>query len=161
MNFDVVIIGAGPSGLSAGIRLAQMAQQQERELTICILEKGAEVGAHILSGAVIETRTLTELIPDWKEKDAPVKIEVKSDTFKYLTERGSFSLPTPPQMHNEGNYIISLGNLCRWLAEQASTSMDALPISEMVGAVVSTTFTVRVTCTALLPFASVTSYVIV
>ena len=119
MNFDVVIIGAGPSGLSVGIRLAQMAQQQERELTICILEKGAEVGAHILSGAVIETRTLTELIPDWKEKDAPVKVEVKSDTLKYLTERGSFSLPTPPQMHNEGNYIISLGNLCRWLAEQA------------------------------------------
>ena len=119
MNFDVVIVGAGPSGLSMGIRLAQLAKEQERELTICILEKGAEVGAHILSGAVIEPRTLSELIPDWKDKGAPLNVEVKSDKFKYLTESGSFSLPTPPQMHNEGNYIISLGNLCRWLAEQA------------------------------------------
>ena len=119
MNFDVVIVGAGPSGLTMGIRLAQLAQEQERELTICILEKGAEVGAHILSGAVIEPRTLTELIPDWKEKGAPLNVPVKSDSFKYLTEKGSFSMPTPPQMHNDGNYIISLGNLCRWLAEQA------------------------------------------
>jgi electron-transferring-flavoprotein dehydrogenase len=119
MNFDVVIVGAGPSGLSMGIRLAQLAKEQERELTICILEKGAEVGAHILSGAVIEPRTLSELIPDWKDKGAPLNVAVKSDKFKYLTESGSFSLPTPPQMHNEGNYIISLGNLCRWLAEQA------------------------------------------
>ena len=119
MNFDVVIVGAGPSGLSMGIRLAQLAKEQERELTICILEKGSEVGAHILSGAVIEPRTLSELIPDWKDKGAPLNVEVKSDKFKYLTESGSFSLPTPPQMHNEGNYIISLGNLCRWLAEQA------------------------------------------
>ena len=119
MNFDVVIVGAGPSGLTMGIRLAQLAQEQERELNICILEKGAEVGAHILSGAVIEPRTLSELIPDWKEKGAPLNVPVKTDTFKYLTEKGSFSLPTPPQMHNEGNYIISLGNLCRWLAEQA------------------------------------------
>ena len=119
MNFDVVIVGAGPSGLTMGIRLAQLAQEQERELNICILEKGAEVGAHILSGAVIEPRTLSELIPDWKEKGAPLNVPVKTDVFKYLTEKGSFSLPTPPQMHNEGNYIISLGNLCRWLAEQA------------------------------------------
>ncbi|MDJ0780149.1 MAG: electron transfer flavoprotein-ubiquinone oxidoreductase [Gammaproteobacteria bacterium] len=119
MNFDVVIVGAGPSGLSMGIRLAQLAQEQERELTICILEKGAEVGAHILSGAVLEPRSLNELIPDWKEKGAPVTVAVKSDQFKYLTEKGSFAMPTPPQMHNDGNYIISLGNLCRWLAEQA------------------------------------------
>ena len=119
MNFDVVIVGAGPSGLTMGIRLAQLAREQQRELTICILEKGAEVGAHILSGAVIEPRTLAELIPDWKEKGAPLNVPVKSDSFMYLTEKGSFALPTPPQMHNEGNYIISLGNLCRWLSEQA------------------------------------------
>ena len=119
MNFDVVIVGAGPSGLAMGIRLAQLAQEQERELTICILEKGAEVGAHILSGAVLEPRSLDELIPDWKEKGAPVTVAVKSDQFKYLTEKGSIPMPTPPQMHNDGNYIISLGNLCRWLAEQA------------------------------------------
>ena len=119
MNFDVVIVGAGPSGLTMGIRLAQLAQEQERELTICILEKGAEVGAHILSGAVLEPRSLNELIPDWKEKGAPVTVAVKSDQFKYLTEKGAISMPTPPQMHNDGNYIISLGNLCRWLAEQA------------------------------------------
>ena len=119
MDFDVVIVGAGPSGLTMGIHLAQLAQQQERELNICILEKGAEVGAHILSGAVIEPRTLSELIPDWKEKGAPLNVPVKSDQFKYLTASGSYSMPTPPQMHNEGNYIISLGNLCRWLGEQA------------------------------------------
>jgi electron-transferring-flavoprotein dehydrogenase len=119
MNFDVVIVGAGPSGLTMGIRLAQLAQAQERELTICILEKGAEVGAHILSGAVIEPRSLNELIPDWKEKGAPLNVPVKSDQFKFLTEKGAISMPTPPQMHNEGNYIISLANFCRWLAEQA------------------------------------------
>ena len=119
MDFDVVIVGAGPSGLTMGIHLAQLAQQQERELNICILEKGAEVGAHILSGAVIEPRSLSELIPDWKEKGAPLNVPVKSDRFKYLTASGSISMPTPPQMHNEGNYIVSLGNLCRWLAEQA------------------------------------------
>jgi electron-transferring-flavoprotein dehydrogenase len=119
MNFDVVIVGAGPSGLTMGIRLAQLAQQQQRELTICILEKGAEVGAHILSGAVVDPCALSELIPDWKEKGAPLKVLVKSDQFKYLTASSSISMPTPPQMHNEGNYIVSLGNLCRWLAEQA------------------------------------------
>ncbi len=119
MNFDVVIVGAGPSGLSMAIRLAQLAQEQERELTICILEKGSEVGAHILSGAVLEPRTLNELIPDWKDKGAPLNVPVKSDKFQYLTKTGAISMPTPPQMHNEGNYIISLGNFCRWLAEQA------------------------------------------
>ena len=119
MNFDVVIVGAGPSGLTAGIRLAQLAQQQERELTICILEKGSEVGAHILSGAVLEPRSLDELIPDWKDRGAPLTVAVKSDRFQYLTKTRAISLPTPPQMHNEGNYIISLGNFCRWLAEQA------------------------------------------
>lgn len=110
MNFDVVIVGAGPSGLTMAIRLAQLAQEKERELTVCILEKGSEVGAHILSGAVLEPRTLNELIPDWKEKGAPLNVPVKSDKFLYLTETGSISMPTPPQMHNKGNYIISLGN---------------------------------------------------
>ncbi len=119
MHFDVVIVGAGPSGLTAGIRLAQLAQQQERELTICILEKGSEVGAHILSGAVLEPRSLNELIPDWKDKGAPLSVAVKSDRFQYLTKTRAISMPTPPQMHNKGNYIISLGNFCRWLAEQA------------------------------------------
>ena len=119
MFFDVVIVGAGPSGLSASIRLAQLAQQQERELTICILEKGSEVGAHILSGAVLEPRGLNELIPDWKDKAAPLNVPVKSDKFQYLTKTAAISLPAPPQMHNNGNYIISLGNFCRWLAEQA------------------------------------------
>ena len=119
MNFDVVIVGAGPSGLTMAIRLAQLAQEKDRELSVCILEKGSEVGAHILSGAVIETRALDELIPDWKEKGAPLNVLVKSDKFQYLTRSGSISMPTPPQMHNEGNYIISLGNFCRWLAEQA------------------------------------------
>ena len=113
MQFDVVIVGAGPSGLTMGIRLAQLAAENDRELNICILEKGAEVGAHILSGAVLEPRSLNELIPDWKEKGAPVNVAVKSDKFKYLTESGSVSLLTPPQMNNHGNYIISLGNLCR------------------------------------------------
>ena len=119
MQFDVVIVGAGPSGLTMGIRLAQLALEQERELNICIVERGAEVGAHILSGAVLEPRTLSELIPDWKERGAPVTVAVKSDRFKYLTEKGAIAMPTPPQMNNHGNYIISLGNLCRWLGEQA------------------------------------------
>jgi electron-transferring-flavoprotein dehydrogenase len=119
MSFDVVIVGAGPSGLAASIRLAQLAKEQERELTICVLEKGSEVGAHILSGAVLEPRSLNELIPDWKAKGAPLNTPVTSDEFSYLTASSSFKMPTPPQMDNEGNYIISLGNFCRWLAEQA------------------------------------------
>ena len=119
MEFDVLIVGAGPSGLSAAIRLAQLAQKQEETLSICIVEKGAEVGAHILSGAILEPRSLDELLPDWKQLGAPVETEVSSDRFQFLTSSGAFKLPTPPSMHNDGNYIISLGNLCRWLAEQA------------------------------------------
>ena len=119
MNFDVLIIGAGPSGLSASIKLAQLAKKNNKELNIGVVEKGSEVGAHILSGAVLETKALDELIPDWKSKDSPLKTETKKDNFLLLTKNKSFRLPTPPQMKNDGNYIISLGNFCRWLAKQA------------------------------------------
>lgn len=119
MEFDVVIVGAGPSGLASAIRLAQLSQENNSNLNICVVEKGSEVGAHILSGNVFEPRALNELIPDWKEKGAPLNTPVTDDNFVFLTKKKHFKLPTPPQMHNEGNYIISLGNLCRWLAEQA------------------------------------------
>jgi electron-transferring-flavoprotein dehydrogenase len=119
MDVDVVIVGAGPSGLSAAIRLAQLAAENDTELTICLLEKGSEVGAHILSGAVLEPKALNELIPDWKEKGAPLNTEAADDNFLFLTKTGSVRMPTPPQMHNKGNYIVSLGNVCRWLKEQA------------------------------------------
>ena len=117
MEFDCVVVGAGPSGLSAAIRLKQL----KPDLSVCVLEKGSEVGAHILSGAVFEPRSLNELIPDWKAKGAPLHTEAEDDNFLYLTEQRSFRLPTPPTMHNAGNYIISLGNLCRWLATQAES----------------------------------------
>jgi electron-transferring-flavoprotein dehydrogenase len=115
MEFDVVIVGAGPSGLAAAIRLKQLAP----EAAICVVEKGSEVGAHILSGAVIEPRSLDELLPDWRDGDAPLITKAGEDQFLYLTKTRSIRLPTPPQMHNHGNYVGSLGNLCRWLAVQA------------------------------------------
>lgn len=119
MEYDVVIVGAGPAGLSCAIRLKQLAQETERDLSVCILEKGSEVGAHLISGAVFETRALDELIPDWKEKGAPLKCKAQKDDFVFLTKTNSFKLPTPPQMKNHGNYIISLGELGRWLGTQA------------------------------------------
>ena len=119
MEYDVVIVGAGPSGLAAAIRMKQLAAAGERELGVCIVEKGSEVGAHVLSGAVFEPRALSELIPDWRERGAPLVTPVAEDRFLLLTRTRSLRLPTPPQMANHGNYIISLGNLCRWLAQEA------------------------------------------
>ena len=123
MEFDVVVVGAGPAGLSAAIRLMQGAAEAGQELSVCVVEKGSEVGAHILSGAVFEPRALNELIPDWKDKGAPLNTAVTGDDIYMLrNEKAGIKVPNlfvPATMHNEGNYIISLGNLCRWLAEQA------------------------------------------
>ena len=123
MEFDVVIVGAGPSGLSAACRLKQKAAEADQEISVCVVEKGSEVGAHLLSGAVFETRALDELFPNWKELGAPINTPVKrDDIYLFKNAEKAQKIPNffvPKTMHNQGNYIISLGNLCRWLAEQA------------------------------------------
>ncbi|MCW8108669.1 electron transfer flavoprotein-ubiquinone oxidoreductase [Alteromonas ponticola] len=132
MEFDVVIVGAGPAGLSTACRLMQLAKENDQELMVCVVEKGSEVGAHILSGAVFEPRALNELFPDWKEKGAPLNTPVTKDEIYLLSnENDAKKLPiamTPKTMHNDGNYIVSMGNVCRWLAEQAeSLGVEVFP----------------------------------
>lgn len=119
MHYDVVIVGAGPSGLAASIRLKQLAAKEQRDISVCIVDKGSEVGAHILSGAVIDPRSLSELIENWQEKGAPLSCAVKEDRLLFLTEKKAYRLLTPSSFNNHGNYIISLGLFCRWLAQQA------------------------------------------
>jgi len=122
MDMDIVIVGAGPAGLSAAIQLKKLSIKQDCEISVCVVEKGSEVGAHILSGAVLESRALDELIPDWENREAPLNTPVTSEKILFLSEKKERKIPSiflPPAMHNKGNYIISLGNFCRWLANQA------------------------------------------
>ena len=124
MQFDVVVVGGGPAGLAGAIRLKQLAAQKAVELGVCVIEKGSEIGAHILSGAVMDPRALGELFPDWKTRGAPLKTPVTEDRFLFLTRSGSLRVPDfllPECFRNQGNYVVSLGNVCRWLGQQAES----------------------------------------
>ena len=119
MSYDVLIVGAGPAGLSCAIRLKQLAAQAGNEISVCVIDKGSEVGAHLLSGAVLEPRALDELFPDWRDRGAPLTVPATEDSFYFLSRSRAWRLPNPPLMNNHGNYIISLGRLAKWLAAQA------------------------------------------
>ena len=140
MEFDVVIVGAGPAGLAAAIRLKQLAAETGKDISVVVLEKGSQVGAHILSGAVIDPVAFDRLLPDWREQDSPLQTEVSEDRFYYLTEKSGIGFPSfliPPLMSNHGCYIGSLGSLCRWLGEQRvlAGERDAGRVAVLVRAV--------------------------